>query len=334
MEQAWEAVEDRQLHLAEKLSHRASVQGLVNPRIWFDHGRILELCGRVEEAEKAFRTAVSLAPHAEALESLARLEASSAKTGGERDRDQLDETASRPAPTPCSFTELTERIDWSAVDAQLTATGCAPLPGLLSNSQCQELIALYRADDLFEHDVARNDESGDSTYRYCTRPLPDLVQTLRYETYGRAALIANRWQELLARTERFPPVLEQFLEHCQRAGQYRTTPHLAHYRAGGFDDLHTDTAAKVIFPLQLEVTLGPGTSPDGGGELILADHRPGRKRRQTEVPMAAGDGVLYCTRERLVRIAGVNGSQPVLHGVAAVVRMERYVLRVPFHEHG
>ena len=167
-----------------------------------------------------------------------------------------------------------------------------------------------------------------------TRPLPDLVQALRYETYGRAALIANRWQELLGRTERFPLVLEEFLERCQRTGQYRTTPHLAHYGAGGFDDLHRDTTGKVIFPLQLEVTLGPGTSQDGGGELILADNRPGKKRRQTEVPTAAGDGVLYCTRERLVPIAGVHGLQPVLHGVAPAVGIERYVLRVPFHEHG
>ncbi len=62
MKQVWEAVEKDNLTLAEKLSKRACVSGRVNPRIWNDRGRILQLCSLDVEAEEAFRYALALAP--------------------------------------------------------------------------------------------------------------------------------------------------------------------------------------------------------------------------------------------------------------------------------
>ena len=51
--------------------------------------------------------------------------------------------------------------------------------------------------------------------------------------------------------------------------------------------------------------------------------------------MAAGlgDAVLFCTRDRLVRVGDVYGLQPVKHGVTPIAAGMRYVLGVPFHEY-
>lgn len=289
----------------------------------------MSLCGHLKEAEQAFRMAISLAPtYAEAAEHLARLLADEGKP--------LDPQSSQSPPinldpAPPS-TALTRGQDWTGIGGKLMSRGCALLPQLLNHDQCCELLALHGDEEIFEQEMTHDDETGRGTVLFFTRPLPDLVQRLRVEVYGRTVLIANRWQKLLDRDQLFPPALDDFLEQCNRDGQHRTSPLLALYEVGGFKGLNRDTESRVIFPLELMVSLGPGVSEDGG-ELILADRRPGKKVRQTLVPTNIGDGVLFCSRERLARIAGIHGSQPVLHGLSAV-RKQRYVLDIPFHDHG
>jgi uncharacterized protein len=81
------------------------------------------------------------------------------------------------------------------------------------------------------------------------------------------------------------------------------------------------------------VTLGPGSSDDGGGgELLLVDERPGRTRVR-RVQTSMGDGVLFTTRERPVVIAGTYGLQAVMHGVATVRSRERFAVGIPFHDY-
>jgi hypothetical protein len=46
-----------------------------------------------------------------------------------------------------------------------------------------------------------------------------------------------------------------------------------------------------------------------------------------------GDAVLFCTRDRPVKVGGVYGLQPVKHGAARVTAGTRVVLGVPFHEY-
>jgi hypothetical protein len=150
--------------------------------------------------------------------------------------------------------------------------------------------------------------------------------------------IANRWQRLLNEPEEFPADWEAFRQKCAEAGQATPTPILLKYGPGGFNALHRDLRGSVYFPIQLAVVLSPRaepSTPDGfqGGEFLLCDVPAGKKSRQRAVPAGLGDAVLFCTRDRLVRVGGAYGLQPVKHGVSAITHGDRVVLGVPFHEY-
>ncbi len=363
MDQAWEAADAGKLERAAQLSGRAVAVGQVNPRIWNDHGSVMLLCEQLVEAEKAFRAAIALAPtYADAFGNLAQLQA---RLGNLPQAERLQQRVVELRPTDiaaqeallsyqcleggrepaqgavgeearCIFTERTERFDWEKIEAELTARGVAHLPALLSCGESRELANLYAEEELFEHEVVQDDaENGCVSYRFLTRPLPRLVRELRTEVYARAARIANRWNDQLDRSDRYPGSHDAFLQRCRQAGQHRTTPILLRYERGGFNGLHQDVAGRLTFPLQLAVTLGPGDSRSGGGgEFVLEDALIGRKQRRTVVPTATGDGVLFCTRERLTRVAGLMGLVPVRHGLLEVRASERFALGIPFHENG
>jgi len=59
----------------------------------------------------------------------------------------------------------------------------------------------------------------------------------------------------------------------------------------------------------------------------------GKKAKQREVPAGLGDAVLFCTRDRLVRVGSAFGLEPVKHGVNLITEGTRLVLGVPFHEY-
>jgi hypothetical protein len=358
MEQAWQAFDAGDCALAEKLSRRAVDDGKINPRIWNEHGLMLQLCNQAEEAADAFRYAIAMAPnYSDALANLARLLLKLGQVAQavrlQRRRVELDPSnteavellhtfeALLPAPAPVeakppfAVTERTGRYDWSRIEAALTNEGCAHLPGLLDANECGELRSLFVHDHRFEHTVVCNDQRGILTYRFFTPPLPELVAALRREFYFRLAPVANRWMEMLGGSAAlFPPELEAFAAVCADAGQRRSSPILLHYRRGGFNALHRDVVGSVFFPLQLAVTLGPANSPDGsggsGGEFMLADDGPGKKAIAT-IATGAGDAMIFCTRHRLAKVGGRYGLQAVHHGLTPVLADERYALGVPFH---
>lgn len=61
-DQAWEAANDGNLDLAEKIIRRAVAAQPENPVLWNDQGALLSLRQKDEEAADAFRAALSLAP--------------------------------------------------------------------------------------------------------------------------------------------------------------------------------------------------------------------------------------------------------------------------------
>lgn len=358
LEAAWEAVVGGDVARGAKLSRRAIEEDGTNPAAWNDAGLIQRRLGCVAEADRAFRQAIQLAPRfPEPWRNLAEIYLEEGKTAKAADylrrsvelepqdralaerlaRLEADLTGAvapcvedaEPAPPPGA---RTARYDWERLGAELITRGASVMPGLLTHAECRQLIACWSDELLFEHEVRLDDETGRVHYKFFARPLPDLVRDLRQEMYARLAPVANERQQRLDREPTFPAAHGDFLRRCRRAGQTRSTPILVRYESGGFNGLHRDIAGRLFFPFQLAVTLGPGSARrNEGGNLVLADVRPGKRPHRREIATDVGDGVVFCVQDRLRAVAGIWGLQPVLHGVTPVAA-ERFALGMPFHD--
>ena len=158
---------------------------------------------------------------------------------------------------------------------------------------------------------------------------------LRAGVYARIVPLVNDWLAKLNKTERFPPTHAEFLDRCVRDGQTRSTPILLRYRAPAANAPHQDVWGRLSFPVQLAVTLslrtGEGTPCEGGHFVVIDD--AGRRAKRIELLTQRGDGVLFCTTARPVRVGGGHGLQSVLHGMTELTVGERYVLGCPFHNY-
>jgi hypothetical protein len=374
-EQAWEAVDAGNLDLAEKIIRRAVDAQSDNPVLWDDQGTILALREKPLEAVAAFHTALSLAPtFADAYAHLAalrlrqgflteaivlqnqavkhapqngshaeRLEAYRA-LAGEGTLPPVPLTTDRPLdqPTEPPRGEWPKRLlsfDWDQLGQRLTRDGCVLIPGVVDESTCSRLRALFDEDALFARTVVMNRPGfGAGVYRYFRAPIPVVVDQLRRAVYSHAARIANRWQRLLGEPESYPLEWEEFREQCAQAGQSTPTPILLKYGPGGFNALHRDLRGDVFFPIQMAVLLSSpvdSSNPDGfqGGEFLFCDVPEGKKSRHQEFVAGLGDMLLFCTRDRPVTVGGIHGLQAVKHGVGPIVAGTRFVLGVPFHEY-
>ncbi len=152
--------------------------------------------------------------------------------------------------------------------------------------------------------------------------------------YGRLVTIANSWNARLGRSWTYPATHREFLAMCASQGQRRSSPILLRYEPGACNALHRDISGRLLFPFQLAVTLGPGcASHGGGGEFLLAESGTRRKSKARAIATEVGDGVVFCAREHIERVADVYGLRPVRHGLAPVGTVERYALGLPFHEY-
>jgi hypothetical protein len=380
-DEAWQAVTDENLDLAEKIIRRAVATQPDNPVLWNDQGAILTLRGKDGEAADAFRAAISLAPTY--TDPYTHLAAMHARKGYLQEAIRLLENAARLAPgvvlvserleayralagsrlrssdgganviekseAPASPTRAPEEASrwelpsfpWDDLGERLTQDGCVAIPAMLAPSECANLRSLFDDEARCAKTVAMDrDDFGRGVYRYFRAPIPELVDRLRRAVYPHVARIANRWQELLREEERFPDEWEGFRTKCAEAGQATPTPILLKYTAGGFNALHRDLRGAVFFPIQMAVVLspradGPDLPTDGfrGGEFLFCDVPEHHKSRRREVAAGLGDAVLFCTRDRLVKVGGAYGLQPVKHGVKPITEGTRLVLGVPFHEY-
>jgi hypothetical protein len=251
------------------------------------------------------------------------------------------EASAAPAVPPAAEVERLAALDWRRLDERLTRDGVVLLPRLVDADTCARLRGLFDQEALFAKTVVMDrPDFGAGVYRYFREPLPGAVDGLRRAVYPHAARIANRWQELLGEPERYPEAWDGFREVCLQAGQSTPTPILLKYGPGGFNALHRDLRGPVYFPLQLAVVLSPradeaepGSEGFRGGEFLLCDVPERPKARRRAVAAGRGDGLLFCTRDRLVAVGGAYGLQPVKHGVTQITDGTRLVLGVPFHEY-
>jgi hypothetical protein len=304
--------------------------------------------GHLRDAVRLLEQAVQHGPqearYAERLEAYRALIAVPNEATANPSSEQPTTDAGAIPPTEVAEWEGARRVaalDWSDIEDRLSREGCVLVPALLDAPTCAELRGLFEKDSLFAKTVVMDREDfGNGVYRYFQAPLPAVVDQLRRAIYPALAAIANHWQRLLNETEEFPEDWEAFRRQCAEAGQTVPTPILLRYGPGGFNALHRDLRGSVYFPIQLAVVLSPradSSAPDAegfcGGEFLFCDVPAGKKARRRVLAAGLGDAVLFCTRDRLVRVGGAHGLQPVKHGVNPITSGDRVVLGVPFHEY-
>ena len=248
----------------------------------------------------------------------------------------LDETVRTHAHEGGRTSALGQRIaalDWSALEAELDAQGCAPIAGLLTRDACERLRALYAEDAIFRSRVVMARHGfGRGEYKYFAYPLPEPVAQLREAFYPRLAPIANRWQQALGGEPSYPARHGEFLARCHAAGQVRPTPLLLAYGPDDYNCLHQDLYGALHFPLQVAVLLSEPGRDFGGGELVMTEQRPRMQSRPMVVPLRQGDAVIFAVDRRPVQ--GTRGTYAVKlrHGVSRIRRGERHTLGIIFHD--
>jgi hypothetical protein len=262
-------------------------------------------------------------------------------------KEQDSRQAPDPSPgdsisVPAFLEDLAERLvalNWHHLGQCLTREGYALIGQLIDPAVCAWLRCLFDHDELFAKTVVMNEATfGQGVYRYFQAPVPDAIDGVRRAVYPHAARIANEWQRLLDDARRYPDVWDDFRSECQAAGQTTPTPILLKYGPGGFNALHRDLRGEVYFPIQLAVVLSPkadDTNCEGfqGGDFLFCDVPERDKSQRRAVAAGMGDALLFCTRDRLVRVGGTYGLQAVKHGVMPITAGTRIVIGLPFHEY-
>ncbi|WP_396616376.1 2OG-Fe(II) oxygenase [Lysobacter soli] len=231
---------------------------------------------------------------------------------------------------------LAQRIawqDWDRVATSLDACGHAILPGLLGETECRAIAALYDRPDGFRSRVVMARHGfGSGEYRYFAYSLPDTVATLRAAVYPHLSPVANRWNAAMGIDVRYPEAHADFLHRCHDAGQVRPTPLLLRYDAGDYNCLHQDLYGEHVFPLQMAVLLSEPDVDFDGGEFVLTEQRPRMQSRADVVPLRRGDAVVFAVHHRPVK--GTRGTYRVnlRHGVSRVRSGRRHTLGIVFHD--
>lgn len=222
--------------------------------------------------------------------------------------------------------------DWTRIGDELDRNGCAVVTGLLTRDACDGISACYADDALFRSKVAMARHGfGRGEYKYFSYPLPRIVAELRERFYPPLAKIANRWNDMLAKDEHYPPEHSQFIAQCRAHGQTRPTPLLLRYETGDYNCLHQDLYGELAFPLQATILLSaPGDF--AGGSFLLTEQRPRMQSRGEALSLAQGEAVVFAVNQRPV--AGKRGIYRVTHrhGVGTVTAGQRFALGIIFHD--
>ncbi|WP_053143918.1 2OG-Fe(II) oxygenase [Pseudomonas sp. P97.38] len=236
-------------------------------------------------------------------------------------------------PLPHSLAHSLAAIDWPTLTDSLDQDGSAVVRNLLSVTQCRQLSNLYAQPALFRSRVIMARHGfGRGEYQYFRYPLPDIVQPLRESLYPLLVPLANRWNEHMGLTVRYPIAHGDFIQRCHAAGQQRPTPLLLQYGPQDYNCLHQDLYGEHVFPLQVAILLSEPGRDFTGGEFVLTEQRPRQQSRPQVVDLKQGDALVFAVHQRPVQ--GVRGYYRVnmRHGVSRVHSGRRHTLGIIFHD--
>jgi hypothetical protein len=229
--------------------------------------------------------------------------------------------------------DVVGELDWSRIEADLDAVGCAATGPLLDPTDCSALRGLYDDDSRFRSRIVMARHGfGRGEYKYYSHPLPDAVGRLRPALYERLVPLANRWNEAMGVDVRYPAGHDAFLARCHEAGQIRPTPLLLKYGTGDYNCLHHDLYGEHIFPLQIAILLSEPGRDFTGGEFVLIEQRPRMQSRAEVVSLRQGEGVVFAVHTRPVRGTRGNYRVNLRHGVSRVRSGERFTTGIIFHD--
>jgi len=217
--------------------------------------------------------------------------------------------------------------------SELHDKGFVIVKNVLTNQQCDELIALYDAGDTYRKTISMERyRFGLGEYKYFKYPLPNLITQLRETVYAQIAPVANQWMQELSIDKQFPAQHKDMLQLCRDNNQIHPTVLILKYGVNGFNTLHQDLYGEHAFPLQVAVLLSQPDEDFTGGEFVLTEQRPRMQSRVSVVPLRRGDGVVFAVHHRPVR--GTKGIYRVnlRHGVSTVRTGRRHTLGLIFHD--
>lgn len=235
----------------------------------------------------------------------------------------------RPART---IRERIASVDWVRATGSLARRGHVRLPRLLAAAECEDLIACWEREELFERTIEMGPRGyGTGDYRYFRDPPPPPVGAVRHLLYARLRRTADAWRRPRPAEARYPPMLREFHEACRSAGQARGSTILLRYPAGGINHPHRDLYGPVWFPFQALVVLSRRGTDFTGGRLVLMEEMPGGAERERRVAVDRGDLVIFASRERREVRGSARRAVPMRHGMTMVRRGERFALGIVFH---
>lgn len=224
-------------------------------------------------------------------------------------------------------------LDWPHIGADLEASGCARIEGLLGAASCDALAGLYSEDRRFRSRVVMARHGyGQGEYKYFTYPLPGLIADLRAALYRPLVPVANQWMARMGSDVRYPDEHDAFIARCREGGQMRPTPLLLRYGVGDYNCLHQDLYGAHVFPLQAALLLSQPGRDFTGGEFVLTEQRPRMQSRCEVVPLQKGDAVIFTVHQR--PRSGSRGAYRVQmrHGVSQVRSGTRVTAGIIFHD--
>jgi hypothetical protein len=227
----------------------------------------------------------------------------------------------------------TESIDWPKTEDSLWTNGFAQLGKILTNPECDKLIALYPDEKHFRSRInMERYRFGKGEYQYFAYPLPETVTQLRTNLYTDLVPIANRWMKALNLPGDYPGSHDKFIEFCHTNGQTRPTPLMLRYTAGDYNCLHQDIYGDIVFPFQVIFSLSEPNKDFTGGELLLVEQRPRAQSTGRVLLPLKGEAVVITTRWRPVQ--GTRGFYRAVlkHGVSTVHTGTRFTLGIIFHD--
>lgn len=226
-----------------------------------------------------------------------------------------------------------EAIDWNEIASNMHEKGYASVQKMISEQQCEKLIQLYNEPIGYRKTVAMERyRFGLGEYKYFDYPLPELIQTLRENTYPKLAPIANQWMKALKIDTQFPNSLSELLIKCSENNQLKPTALLLKYGKGGFNTLHQDLYGDVYFPFQMVLFLNePGVDFEGG-EFVLIQQTPRAQSQVIVLKPKRGDMLIFTTSFRPIQGKRGYYRANMKHGVSELHGGERHTLGIIFHD--